>query len=116
MKLNIFLACIGIFTALLLGYWAFSVAQKQENDLLCGVCSVICFSSTLIPMLAIDFDSTRITIDIRVLSTLFFMAFAISHFCFANLGVIMPYYVVANGLLLLIFFMFLYVIGKTKVS
>lgn len=114
MKANIFLSCISVLLALLLAYWTFSIAKGQENDIVCGVCSGVCFVATLLPMLAIRYDSGRQTTNLRILSMLFFVVFLISHFCFASLGIRMPYYVIVNGLVLLIFIALLYTISKNN--
>ena len=112
MKVNIFLACISTLLALLLAYWAFSITQGQENDIVCGVCSALCFSGTLVPTLAVSHESGRIGVNLQVLSAVFFVIFVISHFCFASFGVKMPYYVIVNGILLLAYIVILHGIIK----
>lgn len=112
MKVNIFFACISTLLALLLAYWAFSITQGQENDIVCGVCSALCFAGTLVPMLAISHESRRIGVNLQVLSAVFFVIFVISHFCFASFGVKMPYYVIVNGILLLAYIVILHGINK----
>lgn len=111
MKVNIFFICIGTLIALLLGYLAFYVAEDKENDVICGVCSALCFICTLIPILGISHKSTRISINLRVLSVVFFLLFVVSHFYFAVYGVRMPYYVIVNALILLVYMAIYYGIG-----
>lgn len=108
MKLNIFLTIISVSFATLLGYWAFDIANGDENDIACGIGSSICFIACLIPAMGLQYDSSRIGTNIRVFAALFFVIFAISHFCFAGFGVKMPYYIIINGLLLLIYLAILY--------
>ena len=103
MKLNIFLTFISIAIASLIGYPVFNVAEGQENDILCGIGSGICFVVMLIPMLGLKYQSSRLGTNIRILSTLFFIAFLISNFCFARYGINMPYYIITDGLLLVIY-------------
>ena len=112
MKVNAVYTCIGSLMALLLAYWAYDIAEGKENDVVCGVCSAICFMGTLIPMLGIGHDSSRISVNLRILSAVFFLIFLVSHFCFAIFGVRMPYYVIVNALLLLVFIAIYYGIGK----
>jgi hypothetical protein len=112
MKVNVFFFGIGIVMALLLAYWAFSIAEGQANDKICGIGSAICFMGTLIPMLGIGHDSSRISVNLRILSAVFFLIFLVSHFCLAIFGVRMPYYVIVNALLLLVFIAIYYGIGK----
>ena len=94
MKLNLFFACIATIAGLLLAYLAFHIAEGEENDVLCGVGSAVCFIGTLIPMLSISHTSSRIQTNLRLLSTLFFFLFMVSHFCFAAFGVRLPYYII----------------------
>jgi hypothetical protein len=115
MKVNVFLTLICVLLALLLGYWAFNIAKGQENDKICGICSVVCFAGTLIPMIGLKHESSRIDANIRVLSLVFFILFAISHFCFANFGVRMPYYVIVNSIALLVYIAIAYSLSKAKV-
>lgn len=114
MKVNIFLACISTLLSLLLGYWAFSIAKGMENDIVCGVCSTVCFMGTLLPMLAISHEWGRIGVNLQVLSAVSFTVFVISHFCFANFGVKMPYYVIVNGIFFLVYAAFVYQMGRSK--
>ena len=114
MKVNIFYVCISTLIALLLAYWVFNVAEGDENDTISGACSAVCFLGTLIPLFGIGHKSSRVTINLRVLSAAFFVLFVISHFCFAAFGVRMPYYAIVNALALLIFIAVYYAIGKKK--
>ena len=108
MKVDAFLTVISVLLALLLAYWTFNIAQGQENATVCGVCSVVCFMGTLVPLLAIKHESGRISTNIRVLSLVFFLLFVISHFCFAGFGVKMPYYIIVNGIILMIYLAIFY--------
>ena len=114
MKVNIFYLCIGFAIALLLAYWVFSVAEGDKNDTISGVCSAICFLGTLIPLFGIGHRSSRIAVNLRLLSAAFFVLFVISQFCFAAFGIRMPYYVIVNALALLLFIAIYYVISKKE--
>lgn len=94
--------------AALVGYLAYNVASGDENDMVCGIGSGICFAATLIPTMGLQYKSDRLGINIRVLSSIFFIIFAISHFCFAGFGVKMPYYIIVNGIILMIYLAILY--------
>jgi hypothetical protein len=111
MKVNIFYVCIGIAMALLLAYWTFNIAEGDENDVICACCSGVCFLGTLVPLLGICHKSSRIAVNLRVLSAVFFVLFVISHFCFAAFGVRMPYYVIVNALAFLLYITIYYWIG-----
>lgn len=108
MKVNVFLSFIGVALASLIGYLVFNVAEGQENDIICGVGSTVCFIATLIPTLGLNYESGKLGTNIRVLSAIFFIVFLISNFCFAGFGVIMPYYIISNGIILVIYLAIIY--------
>lgn len=114
MKVNVFLTSIGILLAALLGYFAYSVAAGDENDLVCGIGSGVCFAATLLPTMGFRYESGRLGVNIRTFSAVFFVIFAISHFCFAGFGVKMPYYIIFNGIMLLIYLAILYKMQGVK--
>ena len=114
MKANAFLTLISILLAGLLGYWVYSVSEGKEQDIFCGICSTICFLFTAIPIVGLKYESGRMGVNVRILSGLFFVAFLISHFCFAYFGVKMPLYVIVNGILLVIFFALLYKLSEMR--
>lgn len=100
--------------AALVGYLAYNVASGDENDMVCGISSGICFAATLIPAIGLQYESGRLGANIRVFSALFFIVFAISHFCFAGFGVKMPYYIIVNGIMLMIFLAIIYKMQGVK--
>lgn len=108
MRINIFLSIIGIALASLIGYLVFNVAEGQENDTLCGIGGIVCFSITLIPTIGIHYNSSRLGINLRVLSALFFVIFFVCNFCFASLGIKTSYYIICNGIILVIYLAILY--------
>lgn len=114
MKINIFLSFIGIALALLIGYLAYYLADDQENNIICGIGSTICFIATLIPSIGINYESSRLGTNVRVFSALFFILFLVSHFTFAGFGVIMPYYLICNAILLIIYLAIFYKIIGIK--
>lgn len=108
MKINIFLSFISIALACLSGYLAFNIAEGNENDKIYGIGSGVCFVTTLIPLIGLQYESSQLGTNIRVLSVLFFVVFLISHFCFAGFSVKMPYYIICNGIFLLIYLAIIY--------
>ena len=114
MKANAFLTLISIVLAGLFGYWVYSVAEGKEQDILCGICSTICFLSTVIPIVGFKYESGRMGVNVRILSGLFFIAFLISHFLFAYYGVKMPLYIILNGILLVFFLAIYYKLQEIK--
>lgn len=100
--------------AMLLGYFAYNVASGDENDIVCGIGSSICFAATLIPTMGIQYESGRLGTNIRMFSALFFIVFAISHFSYAGFGVKMPYYIIVNGIMLMIYLAIFYKMQSVK--
>ena len=116
MKANIFLTGISILLAILAGYLAYSIAEGRENDVICGFVSTVCFAATLAPVIGIQYESIKLGVNIRTLSVLSFFIFLVSHLCFAWFGVKMPYYIITNGILLLVYLAILYkMIGITNI-
>ena len=114
MKTNIFLTIISVLLALLISYFAFNVAEGKDNDALCGVGTVICLIATLVPAIGMQYESGRLGTNIRVLSALFFIVFLICNFCFATFGINTPYYIITNGILLVIFLAILHKMQNIK--
>ncbi len=113
MKVNIFLTIIGLLLASLIAYLNFSIAEGKQNDSLCGFVSAVCYIATLVSTLGIQItESPRQTVNLRVMSVLFFVIFAIVNFCFAIFGIVQPYYFLINGILLLIFVLLTYKLSK----
>ena len=100
--------------AALIGYLVFYVANGDDNDVVCGIGSCICFAATLIPGMGLQYESGRLGVNIRVFSSIFFIIFAIIHFCFAGFGVIMPYYIIVTGIMLMIYLAIFYKMQGVK--
>lgn len=114
MKVNVFLTMISIMLALLIGYLSYLIAEGKENDLLCGIGTSVCLITTLIPTIGLQYESGRLGVSIRVLSTLFFIVFLVCNFCFAGFGINVPYYIITNGIMLLIFLVIFYKMQNIK--
>lgn len=114
MKVNIFLTLISVMLAALVGYLAYIVASGDGNDAICGIGSGICFVATLIPTIGLQYKSGNLGVNIRLLSAIFFIIFVISNFCFAGFGVKMPYYIIVNGILLMIYLVVFYKLQGIK--
>jgi len=108
MKVNVFLTIVSVLLALTIGYLAYHIAIDDDNSVICGFGSSLCFIATLIPVIGLQYTSGRLGINVRVFSALFFVAFVISHFYFALCGVRMPYYFIANSIILLIYLSIFY--------
>ena len=114
MKCNVFPAIIAVVIACLLAYLAYTIAEGKENDVVCGIVSFVCFASTLVSTLSLRTDSSRLNINLRVMSTVFFTVFIVVNFVFAATTLTMPYYVIINALLVTIFMAALYKFSTLK--
>ena len=108
MKTNIFLTIISILLASLIGYLAFSITEGKDNDILCGIGTSLCLFTTLMPAIGLQYEDGRLGTNIKVFSSLFFMIFLISNFCFAGFGVNMPLYIIVNGIMVIIYLAIVY--------
>ena len=108
MKANVFLTMISVILALLIGYLAYTIAEDKANDSLCGVGTSLCLIATLVPTIGLQSASGRMGTNIRVYSALFLIIFLISNFCFASFVINVPYYIITNGIMLVIFLAIFY--------
>lgn len=114
MKINIFLSLVSVILAALIGYLIVNIASRDDYGIICGVGSGLCSMVTLVPMMGLHYDSGRKGTNIRVLSLVFFIFFSISHLCFVGFGVSMPYYIMVNGIMLLVYLALFYIIEIMK--
>ena len=112
MKVNFFLSIIGLLLASLVSYLVYSIAKGLDNDVLGGVFSGICFIATIIPAMGLQYSDGRLGVNIRILSVTFFFFFLIINICFATWGIVMPYYVIVNGMALLVFLALIHAIHR----
>ena len=114
MRINTVLTIIAIAMAVLIGYLAFSIAEGEKNDIVCGIASKTCITAFLVTIVGLQNDSNKLGINIKIMSSLFLFVFLISHFCFAAICIKMPYYIIINGILLLIYIVILYRMNQIK--
>ncbi len=114
MKANAFLCALTTLLALIIGYFLYNIAEGKPNDILCGVVSSLCFIITLIPLIAIKFELTRVGVNIKVVSSLTFVLLLIVNLLFACFGISTPNYIIINGLILVIFAMIVYKLSRIK--
>jgi hypothetical protein len=114
MKINVFLTIISLLLTSLLGYLIFNIAEGDENAVLGGIVSGICFAVTIIPIIGLQYESSRLGVNIRLLSGLFFIVFFICHYCYAAWGINTPHYIIVNGFILIINLSILYKMMNIK--
>lgn len=70
------LTIIAIAMAVLIGYLAFSIAEGEKNDIVCGIASTTCFTAVLVPIVGLQYDSNKLGINIKIMSSLFLFVFS----------------------------------------
>ena len=114
MKVNSVLCALAVVVAVLLGYTVYAVAGIDPNAVVAGIFSTICFIATLVPAFGLKYETRALSVNLRVLSLVAFVAMLISHFAFAAIWIKMPYYYIVNGLILCIYIGIAYSINSTK--
>jgi hypothetical protein len=114
MKFNLITTIIAIAICLLIAY-GFYAFFDGEQKLLLSVGSFLFLTLTLITVIGIKFDQSRTTVNVRVVSGIFFIIALISNFIFLFCQFSNPVYILTNGILLLVFIFIVYSISKTKV-
>ena len=114
MKFNVFLSVIAVLIAGLIGY-GFYAANSGEGFvwLLCsgaGITSAL----TLTGIFGISTKGRTGGINIRALSSIFFVLFFICNLVFAFTAVKLAPYVIINGILLIIYTIGIYGIVKSR--
>lgn len=103
MKFNAVLSLVALGLSGLLAYLVYDVAKEQEYGTFAGIGSFVCFLLCFELAIGISLKDGRQTVNLKVLSWIAVIIFHISQFAFAYTTVKMPYYLVVNGLLLMIF-------------
>ena len=114
MKIYGFMAFLAVLTGALLAYLLYYIALPDKNAVTCGAVSWVCLSATLGAAIAIHVESSRLSINMRVLSTTFFVVFLILEAAFALFDVKMPYYIIINGILFILFLGIYYKMSQIK--
>ena len=113
MKLNFAQTIIAIAISLLIAYGLYSF-HNSENKLLLSLGSFVFLATTLIMAIGVNFEESRTTTNIRVISGIFFAIAFISNLIFSFLRFSTPSYIIINGVLLLIFVLITYSVNKAK--
>lgn len=113
MKLNFVQTIIAIAVSLLIAYGLYSF-HESENKILLSLGSFIFLATTLVITIGVNFEQSRSTTNVRVVSGIFFAIALASNLIFSFLKFSTPSYVITNGILLLIFVLIVYSINKAK--
>ena len=113
MKLNFVQTIIAIGVSLLIAYGLYSF-HDSENKILLSLGSFIFLAVTLVITIGVNFEKSRTTTNVRVVSGIFFVIAFVSNLLFSFFTFSSPSYIITNGILLLIFVLIVYSINKAK--
>jgi len=113
MKINFVQTVIAIAVSLLIAYGLYSF-NDSENKILLSMGSFVFLATTLSLTVGINFEQPRTTVNIRVVSGIFFAIALICSLIFTFINFSVPSYVIINGILLLTFILIVYSINKAK--
>ena len=115
MKFDIFLTCIAIAAGFLLAYLIFLIGDGLTGSVLTfAIAGGICSASSLVGMLALKFDDSRVKANFRVLCALFLVVFLILSVIFAVFDWNAKVYLVISGIILLIYFLSVYKMNQVE--
>lgn len=102
-------AIIAVAVSALIGLLAGTLCESKNYDVIIGIATGVSLAVTLLPMLAIRTDSTRLDINLRIVSTIFAVLLLIVNFvvCFSTPQKLTIYFIIL-GLILLIYIGVLY--------
>lgn len=116
MKISIFPAVLSLVVAAALAWLAYDIAydEQSDHDVYVAVGTAISVLLTLGTAMAVKLENTKVGINLKVWSALMFIVLLISNFCFACLGVRMPWYVVVIACILVIHFYIIHVFSRVN--
>jgi hypothetical protein len=113
MKVNFIKSIIAIALSGLIAYGFYSF-HNSENKLLLSAGSFLFVSLTLLLTIGISFDLPRTSTNVRTVSAIFFLVALTSNIIFSLVSFSVPFYIIANGILILIYTLITYSITKAK--
>lgn len=113
MKINFVQLLVGVAISTLISYGLYNF-HDGENKILLSIGSFIFLSITLGLSIGASYEYPRTTTNVRVISGVFFLVGLISNLIFTFINFSEPSYIVINGILLLVFILVAYSIGKAK--
>jgi hypothetical protein len=113
MKINFVQSIIAIAISSLIAYGFYSFHQGT-NSILLSAGSFVFLTSTLLFAIGASFELPRTTMNVKVVSGIFFLMGLISNLIFTFIVFSPPLYIISNGILLLVFILISYLIIKAQ--
>lgn len=101
-QVKFFQLIIALAISALLSFGFYSM-DIDENKLLIALGGFLFFSATLTCVMGIKFETAGVSVNVRVLSAIFFVVGLLSHFVFSFFSSSIPLYVIVNGILILVY-------------
>ena len=102
MKINFVQTIIAVALSSLIAYGLYSF-HESENKIVLSLGSFVFLATTLLITIGVNFEQSRTTTNVRVVSGIFFVIALSSNLIFSFFKFSTPSYVITNGILLLIF-------------
>ena len=113
MKIDIVKTLISLAVSTLIAYGFYSFHHSENSQLLVYTSFVELFLSSFL-VLGIRFELNRTTTLLRTTSSIFFVVFLITNIVFSFFSFSKPFFIIANGLLVLIGVLIVYSLLKAK--
>jgi hypothetical protein len=113
MKINFVQTIIAIAVSLLIAYCFYNF-NESANKILLSFGSFVFMAVTLILAIGTSFKLPRTSINVRVISGIFFTIALITNLIFTFLNFSVPSYIIINGISFLVFILIAYSIKKAE--
>jgi hypothetical protein len=113
MKVNVLQTVMAIAISGLIAYGCYCINNNKGREIL-SLFSFTYLAFTSVVAVGVDFEQTRSTINIKVLAGTFFIVGIITNLLFSFFKIVIPLYLIVNGLLLFTFILLSYSIHRTK--
>ena len=114
MKPNFFLCLMAVILSSFIGYFLYNAAEGKSNDTICGIVSLICMVVTIIPLFGIKYESYRLGINLKVLSSITLVILLAINVIYAYTVIKMPNYLIINGIIVTLYVITFYSFSKIK--
>lgn len=113
MKIDLIKTIIAIIVSGLIAF-GFYHFHHSENKLLLSLGSLLFTTITLVWTIGVSFKFSRTTTVVRTVSGIFFGIALLTNLIFSLTDFSVPFYVIVNGILVLIYWLIIYTIAKAK--
>lgn len=103
-KFNWIYVCLGVLSAFLIAFLGFTIADDNKD--VAGIVNFVCFLFTITPFIAMSHTDRGVNANLRILSLIFLFFMVVSNLTFVRLNVQSEYYIITEGLLLIIYLAF----------